>query len=99
VSVYRHLVLEKAIKAVFVANNENKIPPKMHNLVKLAEDSFLNLTKPQKLFLDKVNDFNLEVRYPEYHREFYKLCTKKYAEEYLIKIKDFYQWLRSQIKY
>ncbi len=94
-----HLVLEKAIKAVFVANHENKIPPKMHNLVKLAEDSFLNLTKPQKLFLDKVNDFNLEVRYPEYHREFYKLCTKEYAEEYLIKIKDFHQWLRSQIKY
>lgn len=31
-----HLVLEKTLKAIFVDNNENKVPPKTHNLVKLA---------------------------------------------------------------
>ena len=32
-----HLVLEKALKALYVKTNENKLPPKTHNLLKLAE--------------------------------------------------------------
>ena len=60
-----HLVLEKTLKAVFVKNNQNKIPPKIHNLVRLAELSLLNLNEKQRIFLDEGNDFNLEVRYPE----------------------------------
>jgi HEPN domain-containing protein len=94
-----HLVVEKTLKAYFVYKNDNKIPPKTHNLLKLADKSDLSLTEKQKLFLDEVNDFNLEVRYPEYQREFYKLCTKEFAEKYLIKIKDFSKWLTSQIKF
>ena len=34
-----HLVLEKLLKAVYVQNNDNKIPPKLHNLVRMAEIS------------------------------------------------------------
>ena len=94
-----HLVVEKTLKAYFVFKNDNKIPPKTHNLLKLAEESSLDLTEAQKLFLDEVNDFNLEVRYPEYRREFYKLCTKEFTTHYFTKIKDFTQWLTSQIKF
>ncbi len=32
-----HLVLEKLIKAFYVKNNDNKIPPKTHNLVRLVQ--------------------------------------------------------------
>lgn len=92
-----HLVVEKTLKAYFVYKNDNKIPPKTHNLLKLAEISNLLLTEDQKLFLDEVNDFNLEVRYPEYRSEFYKLCTKEFAEGYFSKIKEFAIWLTSQI--
>ena len=92
-----HLVIEKTLKAYFVYTNDNKIPPKTHNLLKLAEKSNLSLTEEQKLFLDEVNDFNLEVRYPEYRREFYKLCTKDFTEHYFTKIKGFSLWLTSQI--
>ncbi|MCP3874212.1 MAG: HEPN domain-containing protein [Desulfobacteraceae bacterium] len=63
-----HLVLEKLLKALFVMNNDNKIPQKTHNLNKLAKLSMLTLSKEQMLFLDEVNDFNLEVRYPEYKK-------------------------------
>jgi len=94
-----HLVVEKTLKAYFVYNNDNKIPPKIHNLLKLAEAANLELTEEQKLFLDQVNDFNLEVRYPEYRREFYKLCTKEFTEDYFSRMKDFSQWLTSQIKF
>ena len=70
----------------------------MHNLVKLAEVSSLDLTDEQKVFLGEVNDFNLETRYPDYKLEFYKSCTKEFTERYLIKIKEYYKWLKFQIK-
>lgn len=93
-----HLVLEKALKAFYVKDNENRFPPKTHNLLKLAEETTIPLNDDVKLFLDEVNDFNLEVRYPEYKQEFYKTCTKKFAEEYFKKIKEHYQWIKSLLK-
>ena len=93
-----HLVLEKTLKALFVQNNKNDTPPKSHHLVNLAVLSKIELSDEQKIFLDEVNDFNLEVRYPEYKNELYKTCTNKFAEEYLLKIKEYYLWLKSQIK-
>lgn len=94
-----HLVLEKRLKSLFVMNNDNKIPPKTHNLNKLARLSKINLSEDQTIFLDEVNDFNLEVRYPEYKKEFYKLCSKPFTEKYFSKIKDFSEWLKSRIIY
>ena len=32
-----HLVLEKILKAIFVDKNDSNMPPKIHNLVRLAE--------------------------------------------------------------
>jgi HEPN domain-containing protein len=93
-----HLVLEKLLKAVFVKNNENKIPPKVHNLVRLAELSLIDIDEERKVLLDKINDFNIEVRYPEYKNELYKTCTKEFAEENRNHIKELYQWLKSQLK-
>ena len=95
---FGHLILEKTIKAIFVKNNNGKMPPKIHNLVRLAEISGLNLTEEQRLFLDEVNEFNLETRYPDFKFEFYKRCTKNYTNEFFTKIKDFYAWLLSRIQ-
>ena len=94
-----HLIVEKTLKAYFVYRNNNKIPPKTHNLLRLAEQSDLTLSEEQKLFLDQVGDFNLEVRYPEYRKEFYKICTKDFTDNYFTKIKEFSSWLESQIEY
>ena len=92
-----HLVLEKTLKAILARKQSEKMPPKTHNLVKLAEKSLLELTDNQKIFLDEVNDFNLEIRYPDYKKAFYLHCTREYTTEYFNKIKEFYQWLRSRI--
>ena len=67
-----HLVIEKILKALWVKNNENKLPPKSHNLVRLAEYSKVKLTDEQKIFLDEINDFNIAVRYPDYKFEKHK---------------------------
>ena len=94
-----HLVLEKALKAFYVRDNKNQLPPRTHNLLRLAENTSLVLNDDQKIFLDEVNDFNLEVRYPEFKREFYQYCTKEYATSYFTRIKEFYQWLQSQMEH
>jgi len=93
-----HLVLEKALKAVYVRENDNRLPPKTHNLVKLAEETNLELTEEQKLFFDEVSDFNIEVRYPAYRQELYKVCTRELTEDYFTRIKELYRWIRSQIR-
>ncbi|MCZ7669000.1 MAG: hypothetical protein M5U34_18320 [Chloroflexi bacterium] len=59
--VYWSFSSGKNAQAHFVYSNDNKMPPKIHNLLKIAEYSDLMLTEDQKLFLDEVNDFNLEV--------------------------------------
>jgi len=93
-----HLALEKIIKAVFVEKNDNNIPPKIHNLVRLAELSGILLNDEQKIYLDKVNDFNIQTRYPDYKLEFYKTCDAGYAHENMFKIKEFYSWFNSLLK-
>lgn len=50
-----HLVLEKTLKAILAKKQSEKIPPKTHNLVKLAEKSSLELTDDQKLIRREVN--------------------------------------------
>jgi len=93
-----HLSLEKLLKAIFVDRNENAMPPKLHNLVRLAELSKVALDDAQKFLLDKINDFNIQTRYPDYKLEFYKQCDAEFAAEYLSKIKEIYTWLNSLLK-
>jgi len=93
-----YLVLEKALKAVYVRDNQNRVPPKTHALLKLVEKTSLKLDDEQKLYLDEVSDFNLEARYPEYKREFYKRCTKEFSEKHFARIKEYYSWIKSQIE-
>jgi HEPN domain-containing protein len=92
-----HLVLEKTLKALWIRDNGNNIPPKVHNLVKLTESIKINFSEEQKIFLLNINDFNIEARYPDYKFSFYKKCTLKFTRENLNKIKVFYKWLLKQI--
>jgi HEPN domain-containing protein len=92
-----HLVLEKTFKAM-CAKKHDETPPRTHNLLLLAEKSGIALDNNQKLFLEKVNDFNMESRYPDEKLSFYKLCTEAFTREYFDKIKEFYSWLRQEMK-
>ena len=93
-----HLVLEKILKAIYVDRHDSKIPPKIHNLVRLGELCQIEMSEEQKYFLDKVNDFNIQTRYPDYQLSFYKMCTKEYTESNFNKIKEYHQWLKSLLK-
>ena len=91
-----HLVLEKLLKAVYVRDNQ-QIPPRTHNLVMLVKATTLVITAEQEQFLYRVNDFNLEARYPDVKQAFYALCTEEFTTTHFIEIKEYSQWLTSQI--
>jgi HEPN domain-containing protein len=93
-----HLSLEKLLMAIFVHRNESELPPRIHNLVRLAELSGIDLDDHQKFLLDTITDFNIQTRYPDYKLDFYKQCTREYTDRQLSIIKEFYQWLDSLLK-
>jgi hypothetical protein len=57
----------------------------------------LGLHREQIEFLIKVNNYNLESRYPDYKLSAFKTYNKKYTEENFNKIKEMYLWLKSRL--
>ncbi len=90
-----HLVIEKLLKAYFVKTVDSN-PPRIHNLLRLAEKTNLSLSDEQKDQL--VTTFNLNTRYPDYKFEFYKKCTRGFTSRNLKIIKELRRWLKEQIK-
>ncbi len=91
-----HLVLEKILKAFWVRDSKKEVPF-THNLVELVKGTKIKLTDEQKEWLANINSFNIQARYPDYKFNFYKLCTKEFTSKRFDEIKEFYQWLRSQL--
>jgi len=87
-----HLVLEKVLKVYYV-KEVGKQAPYSHSLRYLAQQASLELSEEQKELLRTVTRFDVEVRYPSEKSDFYKLCTKNYTQDYLKRIKEFYQWM------
>ena len=85
---WAHLVLEKLAKAHWVKNHEENIPPKIHNLISLLEQSNVDLGIENMNFLDDYNNFQLSSRYPDYLNMIYTVCTKQFTEIQLDKVKE-----------
>lgn len=80
-----HLTLEKTLKALWVKNNENNIPPKIHNLAKLNEEAKIYLSEDIVKQLYELNAFQLEGRYPDYLFEISKRCNDEFTNEIIQK--------------
>lgn len=61
---------------------------------------FTQLTADEQMkdFLDIITSFNIETRYPDYKREFYKKCDFAFTNKYKIKIENLRKWLLDQLK-
>ncbi len=93
---FGHLAVEKIIKAILV-HNTNLLIPRSHNLLRLAQETEIELTEEQKLSLIRITAFNLESRYPDYKREFRNKCTLQFTKLELEKIKEIFIWLKSKL--
>lgn len=89
-----HLVIEKLLKAVYVRDVDTN-PPKIHDLLRLAEKTLLDLDEDKKDLLDLITTFNISTRYPDYKQSFYKKCTKDFTSQNIEKIKELRIWLLS----
>jgi len=94
---FGHLALEKMLKAHWVRDNMEDYPPRIYNLVRLASQTKLTFTTDDLLFLDKMNDYQMEGRYPDYQFTIYKICTLDFTDEILKEVKRIHTWLSNQL--
>ena len=90
---FAHLALEKILKA-HVCRQTQQIPPRIHNLIRLAEIAQLELSDEQIRILSSINEFNLEGRYPE---NWIAPPTLDDAKNYLANSQKVLEWLTNQL--
>lgn len=88
------LVVERAIKALIVKNNQEILP--IHKLTQLIKRTNLTIDDDMLENLKEISAFNLDARYEDYKEEFYKKATKKYAQEWGRKAERIFRWLVKQ---
>ncbi|MCL2096807.1 MAG: HEPN domain-containing protein [Oscillospiraceae bacterium] len=92
-----HLIIEKAFKAR-IARNTREIPPKIHDLHKLAEEGgmYEKLSRDQLKLLDKLKNLNIEARYPEYKDKIYQSLSLEYCEKLIEETEGLLCWIKKQ---
>ncbi len=89
---YAHLSLEKTLKA-HVTRATKDIPPKIHNLLRLAEIASLTIAPNQRDFLIRFDTYNIEGRYPGEQKP---KTSKVEAQRLLNNVKEMREWLMNQ---
>lgn len=92
-----HLVIERLLKAYYVKVNDD-YPPYIHNLLRLAKESKINITEDLKYKLTTISAFNINARYDDYKNSFQKKCTPKFTLDWINIIKEIRLWIKEQIK-
>ena len=90
---FAHLTLEKALKA-HVTKVTRQVPPRIHNLIRLAEMAEVSLDDKQIEFLREFGVYQLEGRYPDSEQI---TLDKPFVKSEFEKVKDFTGWLISQL--
>ena len=91
-----HLVIEKLLKALAIVQGRGSVP-KIHDLNKLANSAGLQLDDQQKNLFDVITSFNIETRYPDYKKEFFRKCDSDFTSRYIEEIKEIRLWLLKQL--
>ena len=92
-----HLSIEKILKAI-VAENQDGLPPKTHNLYHLVKLISLEIPSQFKQIVADLNSASLPVRYPEDLQKLSSQYTQKVAEVYLNQTKECHSWLKRHPK-
>ena len=95
-----HQAIEKALKAVISRDcEEGEIPPKIHDLSKLAVRAklFDLMSEEQQDFIDDLNPLNIESRYPEYKDEIAAGLTKENSGELIKGTETMLCWIKEQL--
>ena len=90
---FAHLAIEKMLKA-HVARQTEEIPPRIHNLIRLAGIAKLKLKPKKDEFLRDFNLYQLEGRYPDTQQA---SIDKALARHELLRAKEMLAWLKKRL--
>jgi HEPN domain-containing protein len=88
---FMHLALEKLLKA-HVCKRTGALAPKIHNLIRLAELGQLRIPEDILNAMAKLNEFNLEGRYP-----IVAPLSRSETDNYMAMAKETFGWLMMQL--
>ncbi len=88
-----HMALEKTLKAL-VTEETQKLPPRTHNLIDLAQRARVVLSQEQQDFLGKINNTSVVVRYPDDLSALVSQYPEAIARDYLERTKELITWVR-----
>ena len=88
-----HMALEKASKAL-VTEETQKLPPRTHNLIDLAQRAHVVLSQDQQDFLGKINNTSVVVLYPDDLSAMVSQYPEAIAQDYLERTKELILWVR-----
>lgn len=88
-----HLAVEKILKAL-VAEMQDELPPKTHNLYHLVKLADVEIDGRFVSLVADLNAASLPIRYPEDLEQVSKQYTKRIAEQYLLQTQECLQWLK-----
>lgn len=92
-----HLVIEKLLKAHWVKDNFSNQPPRSHDLNELYRQTDLDLSFEQSDYLNAINSWNIEGRYPDYKNKIRKQATDEYLEYHFLKLAELRSCLREKL--
>lgn len=81
-----HLVIEKLLKAHWVKDNFDNIPPRTHDLQNLHNQTELDLPAADYDYLAIINQWSIDTRYPDYKGKIYSIATESYLSEQFEKV-------------
>ena len=90
-----HITLEKLLKALYV-KMYRKHAPAIHNLYRLAELCEIEMPDEYSDWLTTITSFNIDARYDDYNKEFYRKCTREFTERWIERIKELRKWIKKK---
>lgn len=89
-----HIAVEKALKSKIASLN--KEIPYTHDLRLLAIGAGLTLSLEQTAELNEITTFNIEARYDDYKRSFYRKATPEFASQWSKNCENIILWIKNQ---
>ena len=88
--------VEKMIKAV-IAERSGECPPRLHNLLRLAEQAGVALDQSQTVLMEDLSRFYTQSRYPEEISALSRGLDRQRGKHVLNQTEDMVQWLSSML--
>lgn len=85
------------MKALYI-KRRGDFPPRLHNLVRLAEAAGLGVEEERLDFMAQLSVYYIQSRYPEEVDELVRAATSEKAESALSATEEIVQWLLSMMK-